>query len=122
MAHELATSMTKWVYTDGCSDEYAEFYLDDEDPTALTEHFRTLLAEIVEQAIGGHMLCYDLGPTDEVVMHVVAGAMPKPLPSVGDVRWTLGWLMERPGSPIRQVKIDGKPPVRYILVYEEMPT
>lgn len=120
MAHELATSMTKWVYTDGCADEYAGFYLDSEDPTALAEHFRTLMAEVVEQAIGGHMLCYDAGPTDDVVMHVVANAMPKPLPSVGDVRWTLNWLMERPGSPIRRVQVDGKPPVRYILDYEEI--
>ena len=119
MAHELATSMTKWVYTDGCSDEYAGFYLDPEDPNALEDHFRVLMADIVEQAIGGHMLCFDTGPTEDVVMHVVGKVMPKPKPNIVDVRWTLNWLMERPGSPIRRVLVDGKQPVRYVLDYEE---
>lgn len=115
MGHELATALTKWVYTDGCVDEMVGFYLDDRDPDDLMDHVRNVVAERVESAIRGHMLCYDTGPTDEVLMGVVAKVIPHPSPTVTDVRWAMGWLLARPGSPIRPVQVYGEDDIRYVL-------
>lgn len=119
MAHEMYAMLTKRLFTDGCVQEEAGHYLDDTDPDDVAEYLRGLLATRVEGLIEAYGTWHDTFPTHDELIGVIGTVIPKQNPTVGDCTWTLRWVMDRAGSPIRVIQVQGEDEYRYALVYGE---
>lgn len=121
-AHEVYATLGKVFYTDGCSTQETGHYLDDENPDDLANYVRGLVADRVESLIEANILLYGEGPRHDVMLNAVANILPNPTPTVGDCNAVLGWVRQRPGSPVRLVQVQGERFYRYVLVHEEVHT
>lgn len=117
--HEVYATLTKVFYTDGCSAQESGHYLDNENADDAVSYVRGLLADRVESLIEANMLLYGEGPRHDVMLDAVARVIPNTAPTVGDCNAILGWVRQRPGSPVRLVQVHGERFYRYVLVHEE---